>query len=295
MGALFQHWTELPDGVRYIVAQHEICPDTLRRHWQGYAELLKPIRWAAFQKLIGATSVRCFARAGTQEQAANYCKKDETKAPGGARIELGTLGGQQGVRSDLAQAAAVIVAGGSIQDVINEHPVTFIRYGRGLRDLQFTLQRRGAREWRDVAVSVVYGQSGVGKTREAIAAAGDEYFILNSPDRPTLWWDGYQGERTLIIDDFYGWIGYHVLLRLLDGYEFRLPCLQGYCYAKWTTVIITSNNAPAQWYDWASIRQSIPATGSYGVPTALSRRIRTVSQRIGNLPHVEMGTSASQT
>lgn len=34
--------------------------------------------------------------------------------------------------------------------------------------------------------------------------------------RGEIWWDDYDGTSAIILDDFYGWIPYSVMLRLLD-------------------------------------------------------------------------------
>ena len=75
----------------------------------------------------------------------------------------------------------------------------------------------------------------------------DYYMIRN--DANIVWWDGYMGEKTLIIDDFDGWISHNRMLGLLDGYQCRLAIKGGFTYARWTKVIITSNKRPESWYD----------------------------------------------
>jgi hypothetical protein len=93
---------------------------------------------------------------------------------------------------------------------------------------------------------VYHGPPGTGKTRKALEE-NKEYYLLDNSGGP-VWFDGYEGEETLVIDDFYGWIKYNFILRLLDGHPCRLPIKGGFTYAGWTTVIITSNVHPDSWY-----------------------------------------------
>jgi len=52
----------------------------------------------------------------------------------------------------------------------------------------------------------------------------------------------------LLIDDFYGWIAYGYLLRLLDGHPVQMETKGGHTHACWETVIITSNVLVIAWY-----------------------------------------------
>lgn len=73
--------------------------------------------------------------------------------------------------------------------------------------------------------------------------------MLENSNANALWWDGYAGEGRLIIDDFYGWIQHHVLLRVLDVYPMRLDIKGSTTYAAWTEVFITSNKHPREWFN----------------------------------------------
>lgn len=77
------------------------------------------------------------------------------------------------------------------------------------------------------------------------------------------WWDGYDGEETLLIDEFYGQLKVSRMLALLDGYQCRLPVKGNFTYAQWTKVYITSNTKASEWYT------NIPVQ----VSDALQRRI----------------------
>ncbi len=87
----------------------------------------------------------------------------------------------QGARSDLRAAAESIQEGKPISVIAQEFPTTFVRYFRGLQMLHFVNSMKEAKEWRDVKVLVLWGATGVGKTRRAIAEAsaleGDYYIV----------------------------------------------------------------------------------------------------------------------
>lgn len=89
--------------VRYFIVQREICPDTGRAHWQGYAEWTAPCKLTAVFYGIGVRlrdqrlrplrsgEVHCERRRGRRDQARDYCRKDETRdgAEGSGPFEWG--------------------------------------------------------------------------------------------------------------------------------------------------------------------------------------------------------------
>lgn len=64
-----------------LIAQHEICPDTQREHVQGFVIFKTPQRISALQKILG-DKCHVEARKGSKRQAADYCRKEESRKPG---------------------------------------------------------------------------------------------------------------------------------------------------------------------------------------------------------------------
>lgn len=56
------------DGVKYFVAQHEICPTTQREHIQGYIMMKQPVRIPAIKNMLGDKALHAERRQGTKEQ-----------------------------------------------------------------------------------------------------------------------------------------------------------------------------------------------------------------------------------
>lgn len=131
-------------------------------------------------------------------------------------------------------------------EVAEEFPCVHGKYHRGLNQYRCLLAESKSKDFRHLQVRVYWGDAGTGKTRKAVADNSD-YYILNQPDN-ALWWDGYEGQTHLIIDDFQGWVKYRFFLKVLDGYQLRLPVKGSFTYAFWTLITITSNKAPAEWY-----------------------------------------------
>lgn len=79
------HFQSLSDKekekVRSLIAQHEICPDTQREHIQGFVIFNTPQRVSALQRLLN-DKCHVEARKGSKQQAADYCRKEESRKEG---------------------------------------------------------------------------------------------------------------------------------------------------------------------------------------------------------------------
>jgi len=111
-----------------------------------------------------------------------------------------------------------------------------------------TLKSASTNETRNVEVKVFWGPTGTGKTHRASQESGRPYWLPNPNGPNALYFDGYDGQDTIIIDDFYGWIPFHTMLRLCDKYHCTLNTKGGTTSLKHKKVIITSNLPPRDWY-----------------------------------------------
>lgn len=99
---------------------------------------------------------------------------------------------------------------------------------------------------RDIALARVYwGPTGTGKTHRAWAEASADAFIKSSSNK---WWDGYQGQTNVIIDEFDGQIGITHLLRWLDKYPCSVEVKGGTVPLRACKFWITSNKPLDDWY-----------------------------------------------
>lgn len=235
------------DLINYIIWGEEYGKKEQRLHWQGYVEFGKTHQMPAAQRIIGAGKCHLECRKGTKMQAREYCMKD------GKYEEMGSFE-MRSTKDILKQPKAWI----------KEHePLMYVRYHRGIDRLQ---AQKGPK-WRDITVNYLWGPTGSGKTRQVMEL--DDVYKL---DAPYTWWDGYEGESILLIDDYQsGMIARSRLLNLLDGYQLRLETKGGHTYALWTTVYITSNYKPT--LDSAMARRvtSVRAVGNTGT-TAVTKK-----------------------
>jgi hypothetical protein len=238
------------EKVQYYIYQKEICPTTGQAHYQGYIEL-KPrvrLRFETWKRdVFQSNKVHIEARKGTQEQAINYCRKLETRAPDSEPVVFGQPGPTPGERTDLERFMEEAKSGSSMYELRQTQPEVCAKYHSFTQAFVCDVQREVVPRWRALDVTVYWGPTEMGKTRRVYHQYPDAYKLDPCP-ADKLWWDGYGGESVLLIDDFYGWIPIGNLLNILDGYKLRLPVKGTFAYANWETVFITSNLSPENWY-----------------------------------------------
>lgn len=238
------------DGLRYLIAQCEVAPTTGAPHWQGYIELTRPMRMRGVKLVLGRHDAHLEVRRGTPEQAIAYCSKVETRAdPAAEPVVLGEPSKGQGARTDIDGAIATLREGGSLADVLEADPTTFVRYTRGLTAASELLAEKAGKKMRpELQVTVLVGPPGCGKTRAVYDECGLDSVYTLTQTSGTVWWNGYTGQQVLLLDDYYGWIPWGELLKLLDIYPQRVQTKGGFTHVSYLRVFITSNKPWDHWY-----------------------------------------------
>lgn len=215
-------------------------------HLQGYVRFKSTVHLSGVRKVLPGAHWE--PRKGTEAQARDYCMKDpRLDGP----WEFGTHV-SQGSRSDLLAVKDLIDDGIAMVDIADSHFVPFIKFHRGLQVYANLKRKRGG--IRPAPVISVYWStaSGVGKSRKAFEDNPDAY-PLRRPNSSALWWDAYDGEDTVIIDEFYGWMPYDFLIRMLDRYPLLVDTKCGAVFMMAHKFVFTSNKHPKDWY-----KDSIP-------------------------------------
>lgn len=92
---------------------------------------------------------------------------------------------------------------------------------------------------------VFFGPTGTGKSRRAWLEAG---FQAYPKDPRSKFWDGYQNQDHVVIDEFRGGIDVSHMLRWLDRYPVRVEIKGASTCLTARRIWITSNLHPNQWY-----------------------------------------------
>lgn len=227
--------------MKYMIIGSETCPDTGKHHWQGYIQFKEQVHKKDMAEILGSKKIHWDTAMGNAEENYKYCSKD------GDYEEFGSMK-KQGERTDLMAVAELIKDGKNLLEIVLERPVEYIKFHRGI-EKAIQLREKAVRWYpRDVEVYVLIGPTGCGKTSLAYKNDPGLYKLLCEENRP-LWFDGYDGEKTLLIDEMGpDCIPYSFMLGMLDSYELRLPIKGGFTYANWTRVFITSNKSMENWW-----------------------------------------------
>lgn len=234
-------WDSLKSKAKYLIFQKE-KGDNGTLHFQGYCELDRRSRFSSIKALLPTAHIE--PRRGTQEQARDYASKQDTRVEG--PFEFGVFEPRSvGQRSDLAAFRDAIKEGKRKRDLLEDHLGVVARYPRLYDTISYSIKRQRRL---DLNVLLYWGVPGSGKTRAAWDFDPDAYVI---PISDSLWFDGYDGQKTLILDDFTGWMKLDHLLRLLDIYPVQVQVKGGFTWLEATTIIVTSNSHFRDWYDWS--------------------------------------------
>lgn len=229
------------DNLRYMINGQETCPTTKKIHWQSYLEFKKPVSMKDIKNMFNDNTIHLEKRAGTREQARDYCKKD------GNFKEYGIWSTGKGFRTDLKEFTNKLADGTiRLSELMLEEPTLYCKYRNGLKDIQAAIDKKKNSGFRHVEVEVISGPTGLGKTRLAM-----EHAKFKIEGSKLDWFDGYDNEDTILIDEYDNDIKITSLLNLLDGYQLRLPIKGSFCYAGWTKVYITTNLRKEQLHEHA--------------------------------------------
>ena len=179
---------------------------------------------------------------GDEKANRDYCWKDGSTLKGERGEFKAEEGKGQGHRSDLDDAAEMILAGAPIKTIART-PKTFVRNFRGLKALADEIKVVPVQ--RDVQVLVLWGPTGTGKTHR-VRSAWPDCFVVMAGQHP---WDSYSGQKTICFEE---WLPQDWKItemnRFLDKWSVELTARYYNRYAEWTRVVICTNSPPSTFY-----------------------------------------------
>jgi len=226
-------WTA--DATR-LQASYELGDKTEREHLQCKITWRVAKRWSAMKKLIGNTHFevsksKCFAYCAKLD--ANLIIMHDSRAPG--------------ARKDLADMKKMIDDGANDIDLWNEHFGSMCRYNSAMAKYKTLINKKKPRP--RLEVEWIVGPSGIGKSSRADIENPDAYW-LNIDGTGNIWWDGYDDEEVVVIDDFRGsMFKYNDLLKLLNSRgKYRIAFKGGSAWLSCKKIVITSVEGPEDCY-----------------------------------------------
>lgn len=254
----YNYTKKLLDSANYSIIGKETCPTTGRKHLQCYAYWENQKTYGSLinsaNKLLreNGCEYKLLVANGSAKQNQAYCSKEQNYTEFG---ELPT----QGQRSDITTFRDAILSGATEEDLIMEFPSMMAQYDRFYRRVKTMMAEKESKKMIPPEITVIIGDAGAGKTRLVYEKhdIDDIYRIITGDGSDgSLWWDGYNGQDVILIDDFNNDIKLGYMLQLLDRYPMRLQVKGGTTYRCATKIYITTNLELHQWYPNCQSRHS---------------------------------------
>lgn len=247
------------EKMRYLVYQREIAPTTGKHHYQAYVQFKTPRTFTGALRIL-PKGVHLEAAKGSPEQARDYCKKDSTRANGYQTVEHGVFS-SQGRRMDINALVEDAKAGKSNLELLVNHTSAYAKYYKFIDRIRADMlqERVKATPYRKISCKVYYGPSGTGKTYRVWDRHSFDisklYAVPNIRSQGTIWFDGYDGQDSILFDDYNGQLPLQSFITYLDPYPKILPVKGSHMPAVYTKVYITSNFHPNEWYPDATEKE----------------------------------------
>lgn len=227
--------------LNFIICQKEKCPSSGKLHWQGYYECKTRKGIKGHQTNLCAPKCHIEMAKGSADDNIIYCSKSESKISETFRYGNPVT---QGQRKDLIAIKDDIMNGMSLRELAEKHFEQYIRYHKGI-EKYYDLINYKERTWKTKLIIFV-GPSRCGKTSHILKEYPDLYRLMRPQN--TVWFDGYNNHNTILIDEFYGWIPFDMLLNLTDHAKMTVEVKGGTKPMVANTIYITSNDVPEKWY-----------------------------------------------
>lgn len=212
------------------------------RHLQVYGYWKNKKSFAYLQKYFGNAHIE--PAKGNAKQNKLYCSKDNDFE------EFGEIP-SQGQRNDISEFRDAILSGMTEEDLIMEYPHMMAKYDRFYQRCRNLVLKKEAKKMITPEVIVITGEPGTGKTHTIYSENNiDDVYKVEVGDGSSgsVWWDNYNGEKVILIDDFHSNLKLDYMLRLCDKYPMKLNIKGGHTWKCAEKIYITSNINIDKWY-----------------------------------------------
>ncbi len=244
----YEDWILQCPGRRYAIVGRESAPSTGTRHLQAHVQFSNAIGFRRLQRLLPGACLKYSQKSPWEGR--EYCKKD------GDFRETGLIPTKNG-RSDLAALSQQVSDGRSVRSMLTKEDGAMYNRPHQIRTCEAIMKYLRPRKRITPKCYWFHGVTGGGKTyavMQAIEALGfetegDEVYWWNG----TKWFDGYDQDPILVMDEFRGeasGIPIQLLLRIMDGHPLYVDVKGTGTTLPITHIFITSPKPPELVYDF---------------------------------------------
>lgn len=269
-----------------VVFQPEVCPTTGRRHWQGVVRFHRGLTAAQVRDILQLTNSWLGVTNGSFHNNIKYCVVPSKADPDVERWfrpgpnllpqpmhEYGCRPAPDASAGFLSITDA-LKAGQSMEELALSHTGEMMRYHRGVTAVMQYLHRPPVN--RTVEVFLLYGPTGTGKSHAVLSLFPEAFVKPDNKPGEVGFFDGYDRQDVMLLDDFRPDWPLKALLRALDKWPYPVNVKHGSMTAYWTKVFITTNVPFEQWaYHFngtdqatlAALARRIPPENRYHIKT----------------------------
>lgn len=252
---------------RYVAYGKEKGEEKNTPHLQGYMCMWKPKTLKQMKQISPKISYRVMK--GDLDQNDKYCSKDSILTCWGDKPAEIQEGGVSGNKMD--QMCQDIKDGMPEVDLFDKWGATYLRVYKGVGHV-IGLKKPPPKPtaYQRKEVFVCFGNTQTGKSMWARSTIEKRGWAMHLQDCTMAeWWDGYEGQEAILLDEFRGGhMKLKLLLRLLDGYPLKVQIKGNSRLIDHRTraVFITTNKHPLEWYkcfkgddpnEWAQLDRRI--------------------------------------
>lgn len=221
---------------RYIIYGREVAPTTGTQHLQGYVYFTNAREFKSILEKHKKWHLE--VAKGSAEQNIKYCKKE------GNFVERGEAP-KQGKRTDIDNIKEMVLEKKPMSEIVME-----ANSYQALKFAELATYHLYEDRTDKPYVTWIWGLSGTGKTK-FVHDNHEDIYIKDG----TQWWNGYNQQEVICIDDFDGKWPFRDLLRLLDRYKYQGQTKGGYVKINSPFIYITCEYHPEHFWNGNTYQQ----------------------------------------
>ncbi len=247
----------VPDYVKYLIYQPEVG-DNGTKHLQGYLQVNKKTRLSGVKKLQRRAHWEPQSMDATLQDNIHYCSKPIPGCTCTKCVEAGrhprmgptvVLGEptSSGQRSDLLNFRDAVKERKRKREVVEDDELLkpYAKYPRLYNSLRSLYIKRDFQ----TTLEIHWGIPNAGKSTYVRNKYPGAYYLSQPRDGGKgFWWDDYDGEEVVILEEFHGQMYQDMFCSLVNLYPLKVESKGGGMPFMATKLVIISNQDPMLWW-----------------------------------------------